>query len=94
MIRATLHFTQTGAPRQIPIVVETEQELMYKAFMLKIDRFKNDKTVAINFIDYNGSQFPWNDYAAHQYLAKGRITLEEFKTLCNALHTKTELQTL
>jgi hypothetical protein len=83
MIKATIHFWYNGTPRQKQVFAETEEELLYDAFMFKVDFFgSNGSHIDIRYIDYQGQQLKWNDFAAHNHFAKGRISFEEFKAMC------------
>lgn len=82
MIKATIHFWYNGSHRQKRVVAATEEELMHDAFMFKVELFNRDHNVEISYIEYSGRQLLWKEFAAHNHFAKGRITFEEFKTLC------------
>lgn len=82
MINATIHYQHNGLHRQKRISAETEEKLMHDTFMFKVDLFNHSERIDISYIDYAGRQLFWNEFAAHQHFAKGRLTFEEFKTLC------------
>jgi hypothetical protein len=79
-ITATAHYTLAGLPRQRSFTAVTEEQLLADVFMFPIDN--HELKIEIKSVDYRGQQLPWNDFMAHNHFAKGRITLEEFKSAC------------
>ena len=79
-ITATAHYTMCGLPRQRSFTAATEEQLLTDVFMFPIDN--HELKIEIKSVDYRGQQLQWNDFLAHNHFAKGRITFEEFKTMC------------
>ena len=80
MITATVNYTLAGLKRQRSFTAETEEQLLNKVFMFPIDN--HQLKIEIKQVHYHGQLLRWNDYIAHNHFAKGRLTFEEFKTLC------------
>lgn len=81
MISATVHYTLSGLSRQRKFEADTEVQLLTDVFMFPVDH--HDLKIEIKQVHYCGQFLRWNDFLAHNHFAKGRLTFDEFKTLCN-----------
>jgi len=81
MITATVNYLQKGQFKQQPMSAETEEQLLTDVFMFYAEAYP-EETITIGNVQYNGETLRWNDFIAHNHFAKGRLSFEEFKTLC------------
>ena len=83
MITATIRYRYNGLPRQKSVFAETEEELLTDSFNFTVEELARGRHIDIETVEYQGNRLRWNDFLAHNHFAKGRLTFEEFKTLCS-----------
>ena len=81
MITATVNYLQNGRFDQQTMTAETEEQLLNDVFLFYAEAYPR-ATITIGNVHYNGETLRWNDFLAHNHFAKGRLSFEEFKTLC------------
>jgi hypothetical protein len=82
MITATVNYLKNGQFDQQTMTAETEEQLLNDVFLFYAEAYPK-QTITIGNVHYNGEILRWNDFLAHNHFAKGRLSFEEFKTLCS-----------
>jgi len=81
-ISATVEYNHNGLHRQRSFAAETEEQLLNNVFLFFAERYSERHRYDIKSVSYHGQQLRWNDFLAHNTFAKGRLSFEEFKTMC------------
>ena len=81
-IKGAVQYTSNGLHRQRYFEADGEEQLLYDVFNFQSKEFTNNNRMEIKTVEYHGKKLRWNDFMAHNHFAKGRITLEEFKSAC------------
>lgn len=81
-IKATIHFTENGLPRQKPFTSHTEEYLFEQVFWFQTEHYP---AVLIKSIQFSGKTVVWNNRVStysHYWLGKGRMSFIQFKAAC------------
>ena len=80
-IKPSVIYLRDGLIRQRKFTAATEEDLLNEVFMFHVDNFPAHH-IDIKQVHYHGQVLRWNDFLAHNHFAKGRISFEQFRTMC------------